>query len=152
MQLVLVGLPGWGAAEVTGAVAASPARDRIVLPGFVSDEAVVTLMRAADVVAYPSREEGFGLPALEAMAVGATLVTTEGTAMADFSEGAAWLARPGDPVSLASAISAALDAPAEERARRRGIGLERSAAFTWQRTADLHVAAYRQARDAAVLS
>lgn len=145
LRLVLAGQLGWGAGEVRKALERSPVRHRIETLGFVADETVVSLMRAARVVAYPSHEEGFGLPALEAMAVGAPLVTTVGTAMAEFAGESAWLCGAGDPGSLSSAIAAALDAGEDERSRRRAAGLERAAAFTWERTAEVHEAAYRHA-------
>ena len=64
-------------------------------PGYLPDAAVPALLRQAAVVAYPALEEGFGLPALEALACGAPLVTTEGTAMAEMAGGAALLVPPG---------------------------------------------------------
>ena len=145
LGLVLAGLPGWGAAEVGEAIAAAKHRDRVTRLGWVPDETVVALMRAARAVVYPSHEEGFGLPALEAMAVGAPLVTSSGTAMAEFAGGAAWLSVPGNPAALARAIGEALDAPADEVTRRRLQGLDRSSGFTWDRTAAAHVEAYRLA-------
>ncbi len=145
-RLLLAGLPGWGADEIEVAVASSPAAGRIHRLGWVPDEAVVALMRAARVVVYPSYEEGFGLPALEAMAVGAPLITSEGTAMAEFAGEAAWLAPPGDPQSLARALDAVLDAPPEQLARRVEEGIARAARFTWERTAAIHLEAYELAR------
>jgi glycosyltransferase involved in cell wall biosynthesis len=144
-RLVLAGTPGWGIDSVEAAIARSPARSRIHRLGYVPDATVVALLRSAALVAYPSFEEGFGLPALEALAVGAPLVTSEGTAMAEFAGAAAWLAPPGSPEALAGVIAAALEAPEAERGRRRDEGLRRAGAFTWERTADLHVAAYLEA-------
>ena len=145
LRLVLAGLAGWGADEVEAAVAASPHRARIDLLGFVPDETVVGLLRAASVVAYPSHDEGFGLPALEAMATGAPLVTTKGTAMEEFAGGVAFLTPPGDPVALAGALERALEATAEERSRRREEGMRRAGGFTWERTAEVHLEAYEKA-------
>ena len=76
-------------AETERALAAARHADRIVRTGYLPDEAVPALLRQAAVVAYPALEEGFGLPALEALACGAPLVTTEGTAMAEMAGGAA---------------------------------------------------------------
>ncbi len=68
LSLVLAGGRGWGAAAVDAAVTAAKHRDRILRTGYVDDDSVAVLMRRAEVVAYPAFEEGFGLPALEALA------------------------------------------------------------------------------------
>jgi glycosyltransferase involved in cell wall biosynthesis len=149
LRLALAGVPGWGVADVEAAVGRSAHRDRIAVLGWVPDETISALLSAAAVVAYPSRQEGFGLPALEAMAAGVPLVTTAGTVMAELSEGVAWLAEPGRPDSLAAALEAALGARAEERERRLRAGLAAAARFTWARTADSHLEAYRIAAAAA---
>ena len=92
------------------------------------------LLRQAAVVAYPALEEGFGLPALEALACGAPLVTTEGTAMAEMPGGAALLVPPGDVAALADALAeapvdrgAATDAPGARPGRGRLSGPGRPA-------------------------
>ena len=85
------------------------ARTRIVRTGYVPDDAVPALLRRAAVVAYPALEEGFGLPALEALACGTPLVTTAGTAMAEVAAGAAVLVTPGSVPELADALDEALD-------------------------------------------
>ena len=143
-RLVLAGLPGWGAAGVEAAIARSRAPERIRRLGYVADEAVPALMRRAAVVAYPSLEEGFGLPALEALACGAPLVTSSGTAMSEFAGPAAWTAAPGDRRGLARALTAALGSDEAERARRRLAGTERASVFTWHRSARAHIAAYER--------
>ena len=83
--LVLGGQTGWGMAETERALGAARHPERIVRTGYLPDDAVPALLRQAAVVAYPALEEGFGLPALEALACGAPLVTTEGTAMAELA-------------------------------------------------------------------
>lgn len=143
LELVLAGMEGWGAAEVRAAIGASPYRDRIRVLGYVDDAAVPALLRRARVVAYPSREEGFGLPALEALACGSALVTTAGTAMAEFAGSAAWTAPPGDVPGLRGALEAALDASEAERHHRRAEGLQRASRFSWEETARSHVECYR---------
>lgn len=143
LELVLAGIDGWGSAEVTRAVAACHHPDRVRRLGYVADNVVPALLRSARVVAYPSHEEGFGLPALEALACGAPLVTTSGTVMAEVAGGAAWTVTAGDPEGLAAAIEDILAAGDTELSRRRAEGIERAAVFTWERTAASHVVAYR---------
>ncbi|HLH28195.1 MAG TPA: glycosyltransferase family 1 protein, partial [Acidimicrobiales bacterium] len=144
--LVLAGGRGWGSDDVERAVAAARLGDRVVRPGYVDDETVPALLRASAVVAYPARYEGFGLPALEALACGAPVVTTEGTAMAEVTGGAASLVGPGDVDALAEALDAELSGrpPSEAEARRRR-GLEVAGRFTWAASAARHVEAYRMA-------
>lgn len=143
LDLVLAGLPGWGSGEVERAISASGLGGRIRRLGWVPDELVPALVRSAAVVAYPSYEEGFGLPALETLACGARLVTTAGTAMSEVAGGSAWTAVPHEVASLAEALDRALRATPDEVAARRELGLERSAEYTWERAATVHVAAYR---------
>ena len=121
VMLVLAGQTGWGMAETERALAASRHGDRIVRTGYLPEASVPALLRRAAVVAYPALEEGFGLPALEALACGAPLVTTEGTAMAELAGGAALLVPPGSVGPLAEALAAALDAGPETD--RRALGL-----------------------------
>ena len=144
LQLVIAGGRGWGADEIDASVAASPSGDRILRPGYVDDAVVPALFRRAAAVAYPSLEEGFGLPALEALACGAALVTTTGSAMEDVVDDAAVLVPPADDAALADALRRVLaGGPDVERLRRRGP--EVAARYTWEACADAHVDAYRRA-------
>ncbi len=146
--LVLGGQMGWGLAETERALAAAVHRDRIVQTGYLPDEAVPALLRQATVVAYPAIEEGFGLPALEALACGAPLVTTEGTAMAEMAQGAAQLVRPGDVAMLTEALEGALEEGRDTAAvrQRRTEGLAVAAERTWASSVAQHVHAYDVAR------
>ena len=146
LMLVLAGQTGWGMADTERALAAARHGDRIVRTGYLPDAAVPALLRRAAVVAYPALEEGFGLPALEALACGAPLVTTEGTAMAELAGGAALLVPPAAVAPLAEALAAALDAgPATVR---RALGLEVAAARTWETSVAEHLRAYALAQQA----
>jgi glycosyltransferase involved in cell wall biosynthesis len=148
--LVLGGQTGWGLAEVERALAATRHPDRIIRTGYLPDAAVPALLRTAAVVACPALAEGFGLPALEAMACGAPLVTTEGTAMAEMAQGAALLVPPGDGAALADALVAVLEGGEASAATsaRRELGLRVAATHTWADSARRHLEAYRIARTA----
>jgi glycosyltransferase involved in cell wall biosynthesis len=148
-RLILGGQVGWGMAETERALAAATHGDRVVRTGYLPDDAVPALLRTATVVAYPALEEGFGLPALEALACGAPLVTTEGTAMAEMARGAAQLVRPGDVAMLAEALDAALDEGRDGAGvqRRRADGLAVAAERTWAAS----VAQHRRAYDLALM-
>jgi glycosyltransferase involved in cell wall biosynthesis len=144
LTLVLAGRSGWGADEIRRAVDESGIGHRVVRTGYVPEDAVPTLLRGAAAVAYPAREEGFGLPALEALACGAPLVTTSGTAMAELSGDAALLIPPGRVDALSDALDAALT-PGPQVDDRRRRGFEVAAAYSWDRSAAGHLEAYRWA-------
>ncbi|HSZ35778.1 MAG TPA: glycosyltransferase family 1 protein [Acidimicrobiales bacterium] len=146
LVLVLAGQTGWGMEDTERALASARHGDRIVRTGYLPDEAVPAMLRRAAVVAYPALEEGFGLPALEALACGAPLVTTEGTAMAELAGGAALLVPPGVVDSLAEALAAALDAGRETD--RVALGLQVAARRTWEASVAEHRRAYALAEQA----
>jgi glycosyltransferase involved in cell wall biosynthesis len=139
LTLLLAGAPGWGAGAVDRAVAEATHGDRVLRPGYVAEDDMPALLRHAAAVAYPSLEEGFGLPVLEAMACGAPVVTTSGTVMEELAAGAAFLAPPGDDRRLAEALEAAI----EGDVGRRRLGLEVAARHTWEASAAGHAAVYR---------
>ncbi|MEO8272555.1 MAG: glycosyltransferase family 1 protein [Chloroflexota bacterium] len=112
------------------------------MTGWLSEEDLATEYRAADIFAYPSIYEGFGLPVLEAMACGTPVVTSTGGSLPEVAGDAALLVDPLD----VEALSAAILRVAEESVLAQSLrdrGIERAAQFTWQRSADVHVAAYR---------
>ena len=137
--LVLAGGRGWDH-EVARAVARVPPGLRVVRPGYLPLEELPALLGGAEVVAYPSLGEGFGLPVLEAMACGAAVLTTPRLALPEVGGDAVAYAEP-DVGSLAVALAALLD-DAGERARLRRAALARAATFTWDATAEGHLAVY----------
>lgn len=144
LQLVLAGGDGWGVAEARAAITASGIATRILRPGYIDDPTLAALFRRARVVAYPSLVEGFGMPALEALASGTPLVTTSGSALEEVVGDAALLVPPADPDALARALSTILDDPAVAD-RLRAAGPPRAATFTWERSVDAHLDAYERA-------
>jgi glycosyltransferase involved in cell wall biosynthesis len=149
--LVLAGQVGWGTSDMEQALEKASHRQRVIRTGYVPDDAIPALLRRATVVAYPSLEEGGGLPALEALACGAPLITTAGTAMEEMAGGAAVLVPPGDTDALAGALDDALSesAPSRDRADRRALGLDMAGRRTWEAAAAVHLSAYRRAREQA---
>jgi glycosyltransferase involved in cell wall biosynthesis len=143
-MLVLVGQPGWG--HELDALATARHRDRVVVTGYVPDAVVPALLRRATAVAYPSLDEGFGLPAFEALACAAPLVTTTGTPMAGIAGDAALLVPPGDVDALAAALGTLLGGDPDVE-RRRQAGLLAVSGLTWEHSALLHAQAYRMAAE-----
>ena len=116
----------------------------VVFVGGVPLEETVNFYRAADIFVYPSLNETFGLPILEAMACGCPVVTSDTSAMPETAGGAAMLADPTDPASIAKAI---IEAVGPGRDRARDLGLERAAQFTWGATAAATLDVYREAAE-----
>lgn len=115
--------------------------DDVVFVGGVRLEETVTFYRAADVFVYPSLNETFGLPILEAMACGCPVVTSDTSAMPETAGGAAVLADPKEPESIARAI---IEATAPDNDRLRDLGLARAAQFTWGATGASTLDVYRE--------
>jgi glycosyltransferase involved in cell wall biosynthesis len=142
LNLILAGAPGWGMEAIEAAIASCRHRGRVRRVGYVEERDKVALFRGAAGIAYPSMEEGFGLPVLEALACGTPLVTTSATAMAEVVDDAALLVKPADTVELAAALQEMVEggAAVEERRRR---GLDVAARYTWEISADAHLALFR---------
>ena len=114
----------------------------VVFAGGVPLEETVRFYQAADLFVYPSLNETFGLPILEAMACGCPVVTSDTSAMPETAGGAAVLADPRDPAALAKAL---VEAVGPRRDQLRNLGLKRAAQFTWGATAASTLDVYREA-------
>jgi glycosyltransferase involved in cell wall biosynthesis len=142
-HLVLAGPPAWGAAEVAAGIEGMRSGTVHQL-AYVPEEQKIELYRRASVFVYPSIAEGFGLPVLEAMACGAPVVTTSGSAPEEIAADAALLVPPRSPEALREAIARALtDESLVADLRRRAIA--RAQTFTWARTAEATLEVYRRA-------
>jgi alpha-1,3-rhamnosyl/mannosyltransferase len=132
--LAVSGAPGGIEREARALVASSGLAARVHFLGFVPDDDFPALMTGATAFLFPSLFEGFGLPALEAMACGTAVIASSTTSLPEVCGDAALLVEPSDPAALARALERiANDAPLRQQLGRRG--LERAASFTWQRTA-----------------
>jgi glycosyltransferase involved in cell wall biosynthesis len=142
-QLVIVG-PGRDEkylASLRALAAELGIASETVFVGGVPLEETVSFYRAADVLVYPSLNETFGLPILEAMACGCPVVTSDTSAMPEIAGGAAVLSDPKDPPSIARAI---VEAAGPGRDRLRDLGLRRAGKFTWGATGAATLDVYRE--------
>jgi glycosyltransferase involved in cell wall biosynthesis len=141
-HLVLAGKDTWFSPRVREAAKTSGVSERIHFTGFVSDEKLLKLYNACDLFVFPSFYEGFGLPALEAMACGRAVVTSRVSALPEVVDGAAILVDPDSSDQLASAMADML-LDSELRNRFERLGIRRAAQFKWQDTARGTMDAYR---------
>jgi glycosyltransferase involved in cell wall biosynthesis len=132
LRLVIAGADGWGNEANLG--------PNVVLAGKVDDDQLLSLYRHARCAALVSLHEGFGLPVLEAMAAGTAVVASNVAALPEVSGGAAVLV---DPLSVAAIADGIEDAIAR-RDSLIAVGEIHSAQFTWERTAELTLAVYRE--------
>lgn len=135
--LVLVGPAGWGPELDHSGLQ----HDRVILPGYADSGTVKALVAHARVLAYPSRYEGFGLPPLEALAVGTPVVASDLPAIREVVGAHVRLVPRDDPDELAAALAAVLDAPPDIAAREAARAHARQ--FTWARTAERTAEVYR---------
>ncbi len=131
-KLVLAGASGYGAAEILARIAASPARARIFVPGYVAPRELGALYRRASIFAFPSLDEGFGMPVLEAMAAGTPVLTSNRSALPEVAGDAALLVDPLDSESLGTTLRE-LTSKEDLRKDLTQRGLKRAGLFTWER-------------------
>jgi glycosyltransferase involved in cell wall biosynthesis len=143
LRLVVAGPDGWGTAAFTEAVRNAVHGDRVIRLGYVDDPARADLLAGARALAYPSLDEGFGHPPLEAMRAGVPVVAARAGALPEVLGDAALLVDPSSPDALADALHAAVSDDAT-RVRLRTAGHERVARYTWARATDELVALYRR--------
>jgi glycosyltransferase involved in cell wall biosynthesis len=142
-KLVLAGKATWFSGRVMEAARESGVADRIEFIGFVSDPDLLQLYNACDLFVFPSFYEGFGLPALEAMACGRAVVCSNTSALPEVVDGAAILF---DPYSIDQMVRALADLllDSELRTRMERLGLQRAAHFSWQKTAERTLEVFRE--------
>jgi glycosyltransferase involved in cell wall biosynthesis len=145
-RLALAGAPdGYGAAEELHAVDQSSRRAAIDVLGYISQPELERLYQRARIFAFPSLDEGFGMPVLEAMAHGVPVITSIRSALPEVAGDAALLVDPSDVDAIGNAMLslASNEALRDDLARR---GLNRARQFTWTATADRTWDVYKELR------
>ncbi|HTA30309.1 MAG TPA: glycosyltransferase family 1 protein, partial [Candidatus Cybelea sp.] len=143
-QLVLVGGAWSGSEVIERAIAQSPVSQDIRRLGFIADADLPKLYQAADTFVFPSLYEGFGLPALEAMACGCPVLSSTRGSLGEVIADAAETVEPEDITDLQRQLTR-LASDASLRERLRGVGLKRAQQFNWQTTAEATLETYARA-------
>jgi glycosyltransferase involved in cell wall biosynthesis len=147
-RLVLAGQRGWHAEPALAALETLAARDRVDWFEQVGDQELHLLYAGALALLFPSLYEGFGLPALEAMACGTPVLAADTAGLREVVGEAGWLLPPTDELAWSDAL-AVIGRETTQRAALAEAGRARAAGFTWQKTAELTKAVYRRVvRDA----
>jgi len=143
-RLVLAGQITQAAEALVAEAQAPPLKGRVVVEGYVSNERRAELYAGASLVVLPSFDEGFGLPALEAMALGIPVVVSRAGALPEVVGDAGILVDPADIAGLANAIeSVVTDTGLADRLRAAGIARARQ--FSWPQSARALLEAYADA-------
>ena len=134
-QLVLAGSLGFGADEILQQIESSPRRGSIRVLGYLSDGELAGWYARARLFAFPSLDEGFGMPVLEAMAAGVPVVASNRSALPEVCGDAAMLVDPEDSEALSEALQRVIgdESLAAEMTQR---GRRRAAEFTWERAVE----------------
>ncbi len=141
-HLIIAGSTGWLYEDIFRAVLDENAGDFIHFPGFVPDADLPALYNLADLFAFPSHYEGFGLPLLEAMACGTPALASNVSSLPEIAGDAAYLIPAGDDEALVSALIHLLT-NAEARAALSALGPTQASRFTWDAAARRLLDAYQ---------
>ncbi len=132
-QLIFVGKPGHGYEAVERAIKKSKVSEHIKIIPWVENEELVSIMREAQALMFPSLAEGFGLPILEAMAVGVPVVASDLPVLREVGGNAAQFISPTNTEAWAKAILETGEAV--HQARFRHLGKARATQFSWAASA-----------------
>jgi glycosyltransferase involved in cell wall biosynthesis len=143
-HLVLAGGRGWMDEEISRALGTDDMRGNVIMPGFVPQDELPYWYRAADAFVYPSQYEGFGMPALEAIASGVPVITSNVSSLPEAVGDGALLVDPQSAEQIADALVRVLTDNAL-RSELVSRGRQHARQFTWTRTAQLTAQSYRRA-------
>ena len=142
-RLILAGSAGFGADEILARIDTSPARSRISVPGYVSADALGRWYSRAGMLVFPSLDEGFGIPILEAMAAGVPVIASNRSALPEVAAGAAILINPESTEEIAAAMNRLAS---DDRLREdlKAKGLARAKQCSWEKAVSLTWDVYRE--------
>ena len=133
-KLVLAGSQGYGAAEIIARISTSPRRADIQVTGYVSAPELARWYARARIFAFPSLDEGFGMPVVEAMAAGVPVIAARRAALPEVCGDAALLVDPEDAAAIAAGLNQLMEDEASA-ARLQQAGLTRAQEFRWEKAA-----------------
>ena len=143
-RLILAGGNGYGSEAVHDYIRRQGLASRVQVRGYVSPEELRDLYQSASVLLFPSLEEGFGLPVLEAMANGLPVVASQTASLPEVGGDAALYVDPHDTRDIAEKVRRAV-----EDSQLRGMmiqqGISRAREFSWQRVAETTLQVYNEA-------
>jgi glycosyltransferase involved in cell wall biosynthesis len=142
-KLVLAGSSGFDSEDAIQRIARSPRKQDIQVLGYVPDSELEGLYQRAAIFAFPSLDEGFGMPVLDAMARGVPVLTSNVSAMPEVAGDAAILVDPRDTGSIAEGLRRLAD-DSDLRERLIQAGLTRAQNFTWEKSANATWSAYQE--------
>ncbi len=132
-RLILAGAPnGFGADQILRRIESSRCRDRIQVAGYVTRAELARLYSRGSIFAFPSLDEGFGIPVLEAMSYGLPVVTSNSSALVEVAGSAACLIDPHNTGEMETAMKSLVENP-ELRCQFGQLGRRRAALFSWER-------------------
>jgi len=143
ISLVLVGKYGWGPTSLKLRRVKGIKVPKIIPTGFVDDKDLAALYSGAEVFIYPSLYEGFGLPILEAMQSGCPVITSDCSSMAEIAGQAGLLINPENIEGMTRALERVLK-DEEMRKEMTKKGLVQAGRFSWEKTAEETLTAYRK--------
>ena len=144
VKLVLAGGMGWGADPLLALIEDLSLTADVILPGYIPDETLPLWYNAAELFAYPSLYEGFGMPLIEAMACGCPVIASHTSSLPEAVGTAGELLPPDDVEAWAATLTRLLADPVR-RAEMAERGRAQAHRFTWQRTAQQTAHTYRRA-------
>jgi glycosyltransferase involved in cell wall biosynthesis len=143
-RLILVGGDGYGSETIHDYIRRQGLGSRLQVRGYVTREELQSLYQSASVLLFPSLEEGFGIPVLEAMANGLPVVASRTASLPEVGGEAALYVDPYDPQDIADKVRCAVEDP-DLRRRMIQQGLARAQKFCWRRVAEATLEVYNEA-------
>jgi glycosyltransferase involved in cell wall biosynthesis len=144
--LILAGSNGFGSEDTLKELTASPCADRIKITGYLPEFDLAGLYGQASIFAFPSLDEGFGMPILEAMAAGVPVITSNRSALQEVAGNAAILIDPQSEAELACALQL-LASNENRREELAAIGKIHAECFTWNKAVAATATVYRELGD-----